>query len=334
MNVQSSMVKSWLRSVLYRSGVLGLVHRLRNRRTLTVLMFHRVLPASSTEFERAEREFTFSVPGFARCLDFFQRHYNLISIDELRAALEQGGALPDRAAMITFDDGWRDTLVYAVPELRRRQMRGLMFLSTETVELATTRWWQDMLVEVLASPQQAEVFLARLGLDRSDLAGPNQARRVTAVLGELPEQQRHELLDQLVSPTARERQMISQEDLTTLKNLMDVGGHGHTHVPLSESRFQETELANCRKCLIENDVAADVMSFPHGAYDDEVVHQARACGFKFLFSSDPVLINTAEILPEKQLFGRIHVPENQWTCDETGISFPKLASFLFFRRHA
>lgn len=334
MNVATSMLKHWLRRLLYLTGMLGLVHRVRNRRTLTVLMYHRVLPASSTAFELAEREFTFSVDGFARSLDFLQRHYNIISLADLRAAIGQGRPLPDRAALITFDDGWRDTLVYALPVLRRRNIPGLLFLATEAIELASTRWWQDILVEILASPQKTAALLAKLDLEGSTLAGPSAARRITAVLGELPEQKRQVLLGQLGSAEIQERQMLSQDDLASLKSLICVGGHGHTHVPLSESRSLVGELESCRNCLIENHLVADVMSFPHGAYDDEVVRQARASGFDFLFSSDPVLMDSREIQPEKQLLGRIHIPENQWTCDEAGISFPKLASFLFFRRHA
>ena len=73
-----SLVKDGLRSIAYRCGFLGLFHRVRNRRTLTILMFHRVLPAPSAEYECAEREFTMSGQGFSRCLEFLERHYNAV----------------------------------------------------------------------------------------------------------------------------------------------------------------------------------------------------------------------------------------------------------------
>src|SRR5690606_41398929 len=39
----SAMAADLVKRALYRSGLLGLYHRLRNRRALTVIMFHRVL---------------------------------------------------------------------------------------------------------------------------------------------------------------------------------------------------------------------------------------------------------------------------------------------------
>ncbi|MDO9450588.1 MAG: hypothetical protein Q7J21_08895, partial [Rugosibacter sp.] len=104
-----SVAKTVLRKLLYRTGVLGLTHRLRNRRTLTVFMFHRVLPKQSVEYQNAEKEFTFTVEGFRQCLDFIQQHYHLVSQAEVTAHLNGQQRLPQRAGLITFDDGWRDT---------------------------------------------------------------------------------------------------------------------------------------------------------------------------------------------------------------------------------
>jgi len=115
-------LKDVARHVLYGSGLLGLAHRVRNRRTLTVLMFHRVLPTNSEAYRHAEREFTFSENGFGRCLDFLRQHYNVVTLADLAAAKNGLKALPDRAALITFDDGWRDTLQYAQPALLQRRL--------------------------------------------------------------------------------------------------------------------------------------------------------------------------------------------------------------------
>jgi hypothetical protein len=73
------------------------------------------------------------------------------------------------------------------------------------------------------------------------------------------------------------------------------------------------------------------MSFPHGACSSDVVRLAREAGYRYLFLSDPHLVDSENLEADKRPFGRIHVPENQWTCDDQGLSFEKLASFLFFR---
>jgi len=67
----ASTTKDTIRTLLYRSGLLGAWHRRRNRHAFTVLMFHRVLPAGSDALVQSEREFAFSVEGFARTLDLW-----------------------------------------------------------------------------------------------------------------------------------------------------------------------------------------------------------------------------------------------------------------------
>ncbi len=74
-----------------------------------------------------------------------------------------------------------------------------------------------------------------------------------------------------------------------------------------------------------------VLSFPHGAYDATTVQQAHTAGFSMCYSSDPMLMNTAIVRSPLIPLGRIHIPENEWTCDGQGIAEEKLATFLFFR---
>ena len=50
----TTTVKDVLRTALYRCGLLGGLHRWRNRHILTVLMFHRVLPADDPALAQAD----------------------------------------------------------------------------------------------------------------------------------------------------------------------------------------------------------------------------------------------------------------------------------------
>jgi peptidoglycan/xylan/chitin deacetylase (PgdA/CDA1 family) len=326
-----NLVKDGLRSIAYRCGFLGLFHRLRNRRTLTILMFHRVLPAPSTEYECAEREFTMSERGFSRCLEFLKKHYNAVSLDEVKDAVDKKQTLPDRALLISFDDGWRDTRQYAMPALRRLNLPAVVFIVTEAVELAPMRWWQDMLVEIAASPDRLSALVEQLDMDHGLVSEKSFFWRLTAKLSELSDGCRHALLDPLAAWEADSRQMLTADELPLLKPVFSIGGHGHSHAPLSECRSVSNELEYGRAYLNRHGGDDQAMSFPHGAYSDDVVRLAWEAGYRYLFSSDPHLVDSGSLAADKRPFGRIHMPENQWTCDGQGISFPKLASFLFFR---
>lgn len=325
-------VKTTLRSLAYHSGLLGLVHRLRNRQTLTVFMFHRVLPADSMAYKHAEREFTFSVAGFARCLDFIDKHYTVVSQGDIQAHLECGKPLPPRAGLITFDDGWRDTAVYAIPELKKRHLPALLFLATEVLDLTTDRWWQDMLVEALAQTNTLEQLEQSLGICAKAAISTNERRRrITGTLAALEDMQRHALLTPFVAAPPMGRQMLTTQELADFSPDMAIAGHGHSHGPLTHHPNSAADLAASKAKLIAIGADDSAMSFPHGAVDAATLAQAQRTGFSLCYSSAAGLVDTTtEIQPEKPL-GRIHIPENEWTCEGGIISFPRMASFLFFR---
>lgn len=332
-------LKDIARSVLYGSGLLGLVHRWRNRRTLTVLMFHRVLPPDSEAFRHAEREFTFSVIGFGKCLDFVRQHYNVITLADLEMAKKGMAALPDRAALITFDDGWRDTLQYAQPALLQRCLSALLFVAAEVPSLKNDRWWQDLLVSVLADKQATARLVARLvTLGLAGEAVPCSADQIHATLAALSESERMALLQAIGPVPDLTRQMLTADELARMKCLgtFTLGAHGFSHVPLTaRKQEQATQELTESMCWLQSTQTQPLsMSFPHGAYNDALVQAAYGAGFQWLFTSNPTLTPTTHGFQRAVTLGRVHIPENRWTCANGEVSFAKLAMFLFFRPKA
>ncbi|MEN9538802.1 MAG: hypothetical protein RLZZ126_1037 [Pseudomonadota bacterium] len=325
-------IKTAIRSLAYRSGLLGAIHRWRNRNTLTVFMFHRVLPVDSVAYAHAEKEFTFTTDGFSRCLDFIQRHYHVVPHAAVRAHLEGRGVLPHCAGLITFDDGWRDTLVHAWPALRQRQLPGLLFLATEVPALVPDRWWQDMLVEVLAAPGRLDQLEGALAL-RPALGASAGARQraLTGALAALSDAQRHSLLTPFVRAPLMSRQMLVAADLSGVPPGLAVAGHGHSHAPLTAHPDPGADLEASHTSLRHMGADDGTLSFPHGDFDPTVLAQARQAGFSICYSSEPSLVDVSFGPDVRQPLGRIHVPENEWTCEGGKLSFARLATFLFFR---
>lgn len=323
-------LKNTLRALAYASGVLGLIHRVRNRRTLTVFMFHRVLPADSAAYHCAEREFTFTVEGFGRTLDFILRHYNVVSHAAIEANIDSKVPLPDRAALITFDDGWRDTLIHAIPELRKRQLPAVLFLATDVLDSISTRWWQDRLVEAISTIGNRDLLESALCIDTTG-SDTERIRQLTARMASLPDAQRHEVLDRIIPSRSLERQMLHVEDVAALHPDIAVAGHGHTHAPLTHCEDASADLSTSHARLKSLGCDARAMSFPHGAYRVETAQKACAAGFEVIYTSDACLVDTTGHLQPAQLLGRVHVPDNEWTCSNGQISAPRLATFFFFR---
>ncbi len=325
--------KSVMRRALYDVGAFGLFHRIRNRRTLTTFMFHRVLPADSREYQLAEREFTFSVSGFSACLDFIQKHYTVVNLTDLSRA-RQGRRLPANAALITFDDGWRDTICHAGPELKKRGLKAVLFAVAEIEKLAATRWWQDALVSVFADSQATQRLLEELGLQALIFSGQDaMAHKVTSVLAMRSERERLSVLEQVLHQENIPRQMLTSSELTSLDaDVFEIGGHGYSHAPLTQVSDAKDELIRSYAFVESyNKATLSAMSFPHGAFDLQLVDLAKECGFEWVFTSEPLMTMVPSGLISKCALGRMHIPENEWTCHEGQVSFPHLATFLFFR---
>ena len=60
-------------------------------------------------------------------LAYLQKHYSLISIEELIDAIEGAGRLPPRPALLTFDDGYTDHYEHVFPRLAERRLQGSFF---------------------------------------------------------------------------------------------------------------------------------------------------------------------------------------------------------------
>lgn len=326
-------VKDSLRTLLYGCGVFGVWHRWRNRSTLTVLMFHRVLPVNDPAYAVAEREFTFTLDGFRRTLDFVQRHYRAVSLDELQAARLGQRPLPPNPLLITFDDGWRDTLTHAAPELARRGLPAVLFLSSEVVALESPRWWQDALVAALAEPGASARLCTAAGWAEMPKGSVSQA--LAAYLGAMTEADRQAWLVRHAPGVLGQignRQMVTLSELKAIDaGRLAIGGHGHTHSPLSLSLHPEAELQASQRLLDELGQGVRSMSFPHGVWSSELAAAARRSGFDWVFTSDAALVDVSRWPNPLPALGRIHVPENAWTCHVGQIDFARLATFLFFR---
>lgn len=331
----STTIKDLVRTVLYRSGVLGTWHRRRNREALTVLMFHRVLPAGSDALARSEREFAFSLPGFQKTLDFVARHYNVVDLAQVKAAADGLRSLPDCPLLITFDDGWRDTVEYAMPELKRRGLPALLFLATEVIDLEELRWWQDAAVAVLADPNAAPKLIAALGMSVQAKSQPGFSQKVAASLAGLPEPERRRLLRQAapeVLDQIADRQMMNAEDLKQwIENGYQIGGHGHSHSPIAYASDPQAEVNLCRSCLEAMDLDTLSLSYPHGVKNDQSRSLLREAGFDLVFDSNPSLVNTSKLQRLRFDLPRIHLPENAWTTKNGQIDAARLAMFLFPR---
>jgi len=108
-----------------------------------ILTFHHVRPPCPAEFQpSAILEIT---PGFFDALIGHLRaeRYEIVPMDEVPARIRQGWGGP-RFAALTFDDGYRDNLEYALPILRRHAAPATIYATRGFAEHTASMWWRDL----------------------------------------------------------------------------------------------------------------------------------------------------------------------------------------------
>ena len=219
-----------------------------------------------------------------------------VSPTQVGAARIGKKGLPECPLLITFDDGWQDNFQYALPVLKRHSMPALLFVATAYIGSERGFWQEEVLDAVLRH---------RIAVPLGNANGSTLIADLTSIT----RAQRKSYLDKLPDPPDLPRRMIDAAELTALhKGGVAIGGHGHSHEPMTELQNPQTEFAACRECLSALKLLGTpaAFSFPHGRFDAKLVSLARASGFDLLFTSKHVLTPCAEFSVRKTI-GRIEM---------------------------
>ncbi|MDL2287863.1 polysaccharide deacetylase family protein [Oscillospiraceae bacterium OttesenSCG-928-F05] len=102
------------------------------REKLPVLMYHHVLPgAENTRYK--DNRYTLDLEDFeAQMRYLYENGFQTMTSQELLGFLD-GGPLPGKRVMITFDDGYLSNLEYAYPVMKAYGFTGAIFLVTGSI---------------------------------------------------------------------------------------------------------------------------------------------------------------------------------------------------------
>lgn len=116
MNWRQSPLRIWLRY----AGAVCLPPR-EVKGSLRVLTYHRVRPD-------ADDPKSVTPQRFLEHLQLLRAHWKVVSLSEVLAAIEENQPLPERAVLLTFDDGCADLYDYALPLLQEFNFPAVVFM--------------------------------------------------------------------------------------------------------------------------------------------------------------------------------------------------------------
>lgn len=128
----SGIISKLFSILMYLSGVLWLVNLYnRSNGKVPVLMYHRILEnhhINGTKTCLSMKGMVVNKAVFERHIKYISRHYDVVSTSEYVNSRRMGRPLPANPLILTFDDGFKDNHVNALPVLEKYQCKATFFV--------------------------------------------------------------------------------------------------------------------------------------------------------------------------------------------------------------
>ena len=264
------------------------------RARLSVLIFHRVLPAPDA-LNPGEPD----AVRFAAQMSWVREWFNILALDEAVERLRVG-ELPARALCITFDDGYTDNVTVALPILRRLGLPATFFVASGYLDGG--RMFNDTVIEAVRRAPGPRLDLADLGIGTHSIDGEAERRAaIAALLNRLkyrPADERADLADAIaarVGAALPDDMMMTGAQLCALADAgMTIGAHTANHPILArladDEAVREIEMGRADlEARIGRPVA--LFAYPNGKpgrdYTAAHVAMVRRLGFTAAMSTAP-----------------------------------------------
>jgi peptidoglycan/xylan/chitin deacetylase (PgdA/CDA1 family) len=275
--------------------VLGWMSPNGSRARLSVLIFHRVLPAQDPLFPDEV-----DADRFNEICGWLKDWFNILPLDEAIARLK-AGTLPTRAACITFDDGYADNCQIALPILQKHGLTAAFFIATGY--LNGGRMWNDTVIEAVRRTALDEFPLHDLlGSSFANVRVNSVEEKRSAIAALIdrikyePVAQRDELTGRLaqvarVSPPVD--LMMTSDQLRAMRLTgMVIGAHTVSHPILAKLDRATARAEIAQGKLFLEDVLGErigLFAYPNGRpqvdYTEESVAVVRELGFDAALST-------------------------------------------------
>lgn len=177
------------------SAVLPVVADTRPEVQLPILMYHKIAEDSAAD------EYTITQKQFADDLLWLKENgFTTVTTHQLISYAESGEALPEKPVLLTFDDGYYNNYLYAVPLLAQNNMTAVFSVIGKEVEDVSGQLNRNPLGQSMNSGEVAELAksnYAEIGSHTYDLHHIDTRKGADRITGESQDDYENTLLADL-----------------------------------------------------------------------------------------------------------------------------------------
>jgi peptidoglycan/xylan/chitin deacetylase (PgdA/CDA1 family) len=253
---------------------------------LSVLLYHRIDDRRRPDFY-GEGGLCVTPARFAEQLDYLVTNYSVVSLEQCISWISYGARLPERPVLITFDDGYRDNFLNALPALVTRRLSAVVFVATGFVGDAAAFYWDWVTDAFVHASCRGRLKVPLLGqCTLADVESRSSAARawIMAAKG-LSDSERRQSLHKLslalgiAQSNPPQGTQATWDDLRQMTTMgVTLGAHTVSHPILSRISASEAEneitlsLAEIKK---ETGQVVRSFAYPNGLRGDFLpIHQA------------------------------------------------------------
>jgi L-malate glycosyltransferase len=267
-----------------------------------IFLFHQVLPVEKTCFVH---ELSTNLNVFSDFLEWARENYEVVPLQELVDKQKEIRERRRPFCSITFDDGWLDNYLYALPELVDRKLPATIFLPLNFVG-TQRRFWQELVAVFLSELEKdpSKVKILEEVARQSPWFPPFESYRkdylaLRRLLLSRPSREAQEFSERLFEAAGLldrlpQRSFMNWDEVQEMsRNGISFGSHtmNHTILTTAAPTAAEQEIRISRQAL-ETQLNTKITSFsyPWGALGANSVQQVQDSGYQFAVTVRPGVV--------------------------------------------
>ncbi|KPK02996.1 MAG: hypothetical protein AMK71_00350 [Nitrospira bacterium SG8_35_4] len=295
-------MKSIICSILNGLGV-DRLFRLLNKKKLLVVMYHGV---SRTNYDPIWTQLPERI--FSEHMEYLAASYKVVSLSRLISCIRQERPLPERAALITFDDGLRNNYSVAFPVLKKFSIPATIFLTADFIGTNKILWFDELFFLIQKAFEEGYSlkdigFMKNASFDDKNMR--DNYYLAVEEMKRMSENARNNSMNLIRTKVDIKTELLledfgilTQEQIVEMdrSGLVEFGLHTATHQILStipQDRWK-TELKEPRaqlSAMIGKDTPG--FCYPNGRpetdFNDSHVAYLKECGYSCAFTTESVL---------------------------------------------